>query len=419
MKVPGDNSRQFVPNEPELRESEARFTLAFENAPIGMGLIAPSGALLKVNRAYCEMLGYSKEELLKKTISDITYPEDVESCIAYYHRMLAGENLDGRMQKRYCSNSGSIIAAQLNISLLRDPHGVPLYFIVQVEDVTERKRTENELRNYQDHLESLVEKRTAALSAVNAELKAVNNQMATLNKTLKHKTQELEATNQELEAFSYSVSHDLRAPVRSIASFSGILAQEYAGAFDVTGQDYLNRIINNASKMNQLIDDLLEFSRVSRAAKLLTPVNLSNIVQEAANELSAANPQREIELRIKPEITVQGDKSLLKILAANLLNNAWKFTSKNKVASIEFNSIRQKGQTVYYIRDNGVGFDMAYVKKLFIPFQRLHTNKEFPGTGIGLAIVARIARRHGGEVWAEGTVNQGATFFFTLGERSG
>lgn len=419
MKVSDDNSRRLLEIENALLESEDRFFSAFENAPIGMGLISPSGALLKVNRAYCEMLGYSKEELLKKTVADITFPEDIEYSLDYYHRMIAGESLDGHMQKRYSSSSGSLIQAQLSISLVRNSTGDPLYFIVQVEDVTERKHTENELRNYQDHLELLVAKRTAALSAVNAELTAVNSQMAALNKTLKHKTQELEETNQELEAFSYSVSHDLRAPVRSIASFSGILAQEYAGAFDSTGLDYLNRVINNASKMNQLIDDLLEFSRVSRAAKLLTTVNLSNIVQETADELIAANPQREIELRIKPEVTVQGDKSLLKILVTNLLNNAWKFTSKNKVASIEFNSIRQKGQTVFYIRDNGVGFDMAYVKKLFIPFQRLHTTKEFPGTGIGLAIVARIARRHGGKVWAEGTVDQGATIFFTLGERSG
>ena len=419
MNVSVDNNRQFVPSEQALRESEDRFTLAFENAPIGMVLVSLLGDILRVNPFYCEILGYSKEELLKKTVADITFPEDLESSLAYYHRMIAGENLDGRMQKRYSSSSGSIILAQLSISLLRDSNGAPLYFIVQVEDITQRKYTENELHNYQDHLESLVDKRTAALSAVNAELTAVNNQMTALNKTLKHKTQELEETNQELEAFSYSVSHDLRAPVRSITSFSGILAQEYAGAFDATGLDYLNRVINNAAKMNQLIDDLLEFSRISRAAKLLTTVNLSNIVQEVADELSAANPQREIELVIKPDINVRGDKSLLKILAANLLNNAWKFTSKNKVASIEFNSIRQKGQVVFYIRDNGVGFDMAYVKKLFIPFQRLHTNKEFPGTGIGLAIVARIARRHGGKVWAEGAVNQGATFFFTLRERSG
>ena len=225
---------------------------------------------------------------------------------------------------------------------------------------------------------------------------------------------ELEAANKELEAFSYSVSHDLRAPLRSVDGFSQALLEDYGEMLPPEGRNFLERIRNSAQRMAELIDDLLNLSKVTRASMKLVPVDLSQLAQGIVAELQRTHRERKVNFNITPNLKARGDPNLLQIVLENLLNNAWKFTSKREQAEIEFGSKPENDETIYFIRDNGAGFDMAYVSKLFGAFQRLHAMTEFSGTGIGLATVQRIINRHGGRIWAEGAVDQGATFFFTL-----
>jgi signal transduction histidine kinase len=236
------------------------------------------------------------------------------------------------------------------------------------------------------------------------------------SKDLEDANRELEGANKELEAFSYSVSHDLRAPLRTIDGFSQILLEDYADRLDEEGEDYLGRVRAASQHMDNLIDDLLDLSRVSRGPLRRETVDLSALAMGIIDELRRSQPEREVEFVIEEGIVAFADANLLAVALENLLGNAWKFTFKQPHARIEFGSVPHEGGTrAYFVRDDGAGFDMAYADKLFGAFQRLHGSEEFEGTGIGLATVQRIVRRHGGRVWAEGEVGQGATFFFTLG----
>ena len=226
---------------------------------------------------------------------------------------------------------------------------------------------------------------------------------------------ELEAANRELESFSYSVSHDLRAPLRSIDGFSGALLEDYGEKLDPGARNYLERIRKATQLMSQLIDGMLEMSRISRAEMNLEGVDLSAIASSIAEEMKLSHPGRKAEFNITPEIIVNGDKVLLQALLSNLLENAWKFTARGQQTLIEFGRTWKDDRPVYYVRDNGTGFDMKYADKLFKPFSRLHTQNEYPGTGIGLANVQRIVHRHGGIIWAESLEGKGTSFYFTLG----
>jgi signal transduction histidine kinase len=228
------------------------------------------------------------------------------------------------------------------------------------------------------------------------------------------RTAQLQAANKELETFSYSVSHDLRAPLRGIDGFSQILLEEYQDKVDEQGKNYLQRMRLGTQRMGQIIDGMLNLSRISRSDMKIQQVNLSNIVQKLANELCETQPERQVDFKIQKEIIVRGDNQLLNIVLDNLVRNAWKYTSKHQTAQIEFGAMHKENSVVYFVRDDGAGFDMTYSQKLFGTFQRLHTASDFPGTGIGLATVQRIIRRHGGEVWAEGETEKGATFYFTI-----
>jgi PAS domain S-box-containing protein len=233
---------------------------------------------------------------------------------------------------------------------------------------------------------------------------------------LKQRTLELEASNREIESFSYTVSHDLRAPLRSMDGFSRAVLEDYADKLDEKGKDYLQRIRSSSQLMAQLIEDILMLSRITRTNAKMHDIKMSELAEEVALELKKTQPERNVTFEIYAGIEARGDRNLLKLVFENLLGNAFKFTGKCAQPVIEFGSQMEDGKCIYFIRDNGAGFDMDYVDKLFKPFQRLHSSKEFPGTGIGLASVQRIIQRHGGKVWAKGEKDQGATFFFTLGQ---
>jgi signal transduction histidine kinase len=260
------------------------------------------------------------------------------------------------------------------------------------------------------------------LAAAVAERKTAEEQVRRLNLELEHRVQErtaqLEGTNKELEAFCYSVSHDLRAPLRTIRGFSEVLMEQYKPQLDARGQDYLRRTCDAGLQMDKLIEDLLKLSRVARNEIQHADINLSAIAQDIALDLTKSEPNRTVEFVISPGITAKGDERLLRLVIDNLVRNAWKFTKKQPQARIEFG--RMNGDTsAFFVRDNGVGFDMAYAGKLFGVFQRLHSGSEFAGSGVGLAIVQRVINRHGGRVWADAKVNSGATFYFTLPPTTG
>ncbi len=260
------------------------------------------------------------------------------------------------------------------------------------------------------HAELLAELRSEV-----TERQQAQEQTQTLNQGLRQAITELRAVNHELESFSYSVSHDLRAPLRSVDGFSQALLEDCHDQLDTSGQDYLHRIRSATQRMGQLIDDLLTLSRVIRSEIQIEPINLSRLATNICNELQRTQIDRQLEFVIQPGLLVQGDERLLQVVLENLLNNAVKFTSKHSQAKIELgSSTTENGEVAYFVRDDGVGFDMNYADKLFSPFQRLHGMQEFPGNGIGLATVQRVVRRHGGRVWAAGTIESGATFYFTL-----
>lgn len=260
----------------------------------------------------------------------------------------------------------------------------------------------------------------ASRIAVELERKAAHDNLLELNATLEQRVRQrtlaLEAANQELEAFAYSVSHDLRAPLRTIDGFGQTLLEDYGSRLDDTGIDYLRRIHNGTQHMAALIDDLLKLSRIARAPLDPVEVDLGRLARDIVDALRQGQPDRQAHVEIATNLLAHGDPGLLRILLDNLLGNAWKYTGRQPAAHIVFDAVREKGGTVFRIRDNGVGFDMKYAGRLFSVFQRLHRQDEFEGSGIGLATVRRIVHRHGGRVWAEAAPGQGAVFHFTLGE---
>lgn len=261
-------------------------------------------------------------------------------------------------------------------------------------------------------------KMLAEIFANTLDRKRVEEEVGCLNTELEQRvaerTMQLETANRELESFSYSVSHDLRAPLRHINGFSQALLVDYAEKLDGQGQDYLNRVCAASNRMGQLIDDLLELSRVSRSQMRCEPVNLSELVKKIAEMLQETSPERTVTFLLAPDVVVNGDNRLLRLVMQNFIDNAWKYTSKKNAATIEFGVTEVDGERAYFVRDDGVGFDMAYADKLFGAFQRLHGSGDFEGTGIGLATAQRIIHRHGGRVWGEGDVGRGAMFYFTL-----
>lgn len=253
--------------------------------------------------------------------------------------------------------------------------------------------------------------RTEELERTKEELRRIND---TLETRVRQRTADLEAVNEELESFSYSVSHDLRAPLRAVDGFAGMLTEQSAAALDETGQHYLRQIRQGAERMGQLIDAMLNLARLSRTELVRRRVDLSALAADILRGLQRGEPERRVEVSIAPDLRTQGDEAMLRIALENLLGNAWKYTAKRASARIEFGVEARQGRTEFCVRDNGAGFDMAYATKLFGAFQRMHRQEEFPGIGIGLATVRRIMQRHGGSICAESKPEQGAAFYFSM-----
>jgi signal transduction histidine kinase len=269
-------------------------------------------------------------------------------------------------------------------------------------------------RRRQYQVRDLIEEQKRAAEALRSSRQEVMELNADLEQRVAHRTAELSAANSELEAFCYSVSHDLRAPLRAIDGFALTVLDHCNGRLDETARSYIDRARKAAHRMQRLIDDLLGLSRLSRAQMTFDHVDLTSIANSVLQELRQSGPERSVEVRVESGLKVWGDAALLRIALDNLLGNAWKFTARKERPTIEFGSKIEQGLPVFFMRDNGAGFDMAYASKLFVPFQRLHTNHDFSGSGIGLAIVQRIIRRHDGEIWADGKPGDGATFYFRL-----
>jgi signal transduction histidine kinase len=377
-----------------LRKSEAQLQTIVENISEAVVVSDLNGQLLHFNHAALDMLGYANLDEGRRKFTELAdvfelsgmdgtgWPVDQWPLA----RILRGEKLhdvEGHMRRigtdwqRIYSFGGTIA---------HDARGKPLMAIVTFSDITDRKRAAEEIWKLNVELEHRVVERTA----------------------------QLQTANKELEAFCYSVSHDLRAPLRSLDGFSQALLEEYSDKLDAQGKDYLGRVRASSQRMGQLIDDLLNLSRVSRGEMSREVVDLSKMAHEVTDELRATGPQRDAEFVVAEGLVAETDPRLLRIVLNNLFGNAWKFTAKQPHARIEFGCSGTNGGKEYFLRDNGAGFDEAYSSKLFGAFQRLHATKEFPGTGIGLATVQRIIQRQGGRVWAEGKVDQGATFHFTL-----
>ncbi|HXC16643.1 MAG TPA: ATP-binding protein [Holophagaceae bacterium] len=302
--------------------------------------------------------------------------------------------------------------------------------VVEGQDFSQRvvKRGEDEVGVLVEAFNRMldrIEQREAALSAANGALqqeieehKVARGEVASLNLDLERRvaerTAELEAANKELESFSYSVSHDLRAPLRAIDGFSMLLQKHLDAGLDATGQGHLDRVRSATQRMGHLIDDLLRLSRTTRSEMFRRDLDLSELARVIAADLQVASPERKVDVSIAPGMTAHGDPTLMRAVLENLLGNAWKFTAKQAEARIEVGRLEKGQGNIYFVRDNGAGFDMRYVDKLFGAFQRLHAVTEYAGTGVGLANVQRIIHRHGGRVWAEGEPDRGATFYFTL-----
>lgn len=528
-----------------LRDSEEKFRLIFESANVGKSVTFLSGEV-NANEAFCAMLGYEQGELTGRKWQELTPPEDIEGVQDRLDSLMSGEIKTVRFDKRYIHKNGSFLWADLSVVMHRDAKGNPLYFIVTIVDITDRKRKEAELRRSETLLRAVMDnlpigvainsvdpevnfeyindtfitfyrttrealaspggfweavyenprtreevsarvvadcasgdsarmiwenipieragEKTTYISARNIpisgrqlmlstvwdvtdgkitqdEIRSLNealeqrvalrtrelrqSQLALLNvvddlndsaKQIADANQSLEAVNRELAAFSYSVSHDLRAPLRSIDGFSSALVEDYGDKLNDEGKNYLERIRRATQNMAVLIDDMLNLSRVTQSAFRLEETDLSKIVREIADANQQRNPLSGHVVRIQDGVKVFADPNLMHIVMTNLLDNAWKFAGRQANPQIEFGTVMKEGRRIILVRDNGVGFDMKYADKLFGTFQRLHRADEFPGTGIGLATVLRVIHRHGGQVWAEGEVGSGATFYFTLPE---
>jgi PAS domain S-box-containing protein len=493
--------------EDKIKENEHRFRNLFENSPLGNSIADTSGTIY-VNKSFCDMLGYSPEELNHRNWREITHPDDIRQNELVNKMLLDGTHDRYRFEKRYIHREGWLVWAEISIFLQRDEYGEPTYFVTTINDITERKKLENEkfrlldlidnslneiyifntgdlrfeyvnkgalknlgyslseikkmtpvdikpefeedtLRAYLNPLlrgkkkisvfETIHRRKDGSLYPVEVHLqlynkndnrlffafiyditerKSADEAIRKLNEELEERvvsrTAQLEAANRELEAFSYSVSHDLRAPLRAIHSFTSILKKDFETTLGDEGGRICGIIEESSVRMGTLIDDLLAFSRIGRSRISYSSVSMASIARKVYEEITGEEERKKITFNIEDPADAMGDPSLLRQAVTNLISNAVKYSSKNDHPVITFRSEEKGSEVIYSVSDNGVGFNMKYIDKLFNVFQRLHSDREFEGNGVGLAIVHRIIFRHGGRVWAESESGKGSTFFFSL-----
>ncbi|MGB3509245.1 MAG: PAS domain S-box protein [Microcoleaceae cyanobacterium] len=360
-----------------LQEREERFRLAFDRAPIGMALVSTDGNFIRVNNALCEMLGYSEVELIQLTFQEITHPDDLAADLVPVQELLEGKKSNYSLEKRYFSKQGNIVWIILSVSLAKDPSGEPLYFIAQIQNITPRKQNE-----------------------------AQQQKLIT----------QLKISNQELEDFAYVASHDLQEPLRKIQTFGDRLKTKYGEVLDEKGQDYLRRMQNAAHRMQILIRDLLNFSRVTTKAQPYISVSLSQIVTEVINDLEDRIEQTKGQVEVGKLLTIEADPMQIRQLFQNLIGNALKFQLPQILSIVKVEAILQPEthQVQIMVSDNGIGFEEKYLDRIFTPFQRLHGKQQYEGTGMGLAICRKIVERHNGNITARSSPDRGTTFVVTL-----
>ena len=506
--------------EAALRETEQRFRTFFDQSPVGLSLTAPDGRLQRVNQAFCDFVGYSSEELATLPFDTITLPDDIAASREGAVSLLAGERESWSREKRYLTKDRRIVWARVETTLARDDAGKPLYFLTHALDITERKRTDEALRESEERLRLAIEAarmgtfdwdvpddrivwsrqleelwgfspdefdgrfesfssrihsedRPGVADAMDGSIESreafthefrvvwpdhsihwvafsgrftygqdgpehmrgvareitarkrsedeihrlheeLQKHAAELEQRVHDRTVQLEAANKELEAFSYSVSHDLRAPLRAIDGFSRIVEEDYGPRLDNEGRRVIEVIRQNTQRMGQLIDDLLTFSRTGRHALDPKRIDMAAMARTVFHEIVPEEEQSRYDFLCPPLPHIVGDASLMRQVWANLIGNAVKFTGRTDHPAISISARREDHEVVFEVADNGAGFDMRYAEKLFSVFQRLHSLEEFEGTGVGLALVQRIVARHGGRVWARGTPGEGAAFSFAF-----
>jgi len=359
--------------EERLRESEARFRQTFELAASGIAHVI-DGRFVRVNRSLCEIFGYSEKELLSKSVKDISHPDDRDLTDAERARVRSGEIESARFEKRYIRADGRVVWVDLAIALVRDVFGVPQYEIAIFDDITDRKQAESALREAHE---------------------------------------ELKRSNAELEQFAYVASHDLQEPLRMVASYSQLLGRRYESKLDSDAREFMAYIVDGATRMKQLIEDLLAYSRVGIKSQDFKPVSSEAALSRALFNLRTAIEEAGAVVTHDTMPTVQADEVQLGQLFQNLMGNALKFRSAS-VPRIHVSVSEKEAEWEFAVRDNGIGIEPQYYERIFMVFQRLHNKGEYPGTGIGLAICKKVVERHGGRIWVESRPGEGSSFHFTL-----
>ncbi|MGZ8493673.1 MAG: PAS domain-containing sensor histidine kinase [Gemmatirosa sp.] len=358
-----------------LRESEETFRSAFEHSGIGLGLVGLDGRWQRVNRALCRILGYEQSELLALTFQEVTHPEDLPVDLELVQQLMDGARESYELEKRYLRKDGQIVWALMDRSVVRSPDGAPRFFIAQVQDITARRM---------------------------------------LDVALQRQRENLARSNAELEQFAYVASHDLKEPLRAIASYTQLLHERYAEQLDDRARKYIGYAVEGATRMGALIDDLLALSRVGTAVRPFELVDLDAVLRQTLQGMAITVAEAAGTVTSDPLPTVRGDAAQLRQVLQNLIGNALKFRRPGVAPRVHLSATSDADRWTIAVRDNGIGIEARFADRVFVIFRRLHTREEFPGTGIGLAICRKVVERHGGEIWVEPAPDAGSTFRFTL-----